>query len=55
MIPEINSIMENTGTNIYLPSPYSNNEDEFIHVTGDTSDDVQRATTLLKKLLSQKV
>lgn len=47
--------MTSTKTNIYLPSPWNNEKDEFIHVTGDTSDDVQRATSLLNKLLSQKV
>jgi hypothetical protein len=53
---EINSIMEKTSTNIYLPSPWMNsNDDEFIHITGDTNDDVQRATTLLKQVISQKV
>lgn len=72
--------MEETGTNIYLPSPWSKKmtqpsstsstttastapltaaaatESEcIINVTGNTIEAVQRATTLLKKLLPQKV
>lgn len=56
------SIMEDTGSNIYLPSPWckitqpSDAESEsIIHVTGNTIEEVQKATTLLKKLLPQKV
>ncbi|GAA5794865.1 hypothetical protein HPULCUR_000213 [Helicostylum pulchrum] len=55
------SIMEDTGSNIYLPSPWckitqpSDAESEsIIHVTGNTIEEVQKATTLLKKLLPQK-
>ncbi|OBZ83916.1 hypothetical protein A0J61_08034 [Choanephora cucurbitarum] len=66
------SIMEETGTNIYLPSPWtkltqpSNNlsilkalslaeSESNIHVTGSTTEAVQKATTLLRKLLPQKI
>lgn len=59
---QILSIMEETGSNIYLPSPWSKitqpsvaESESIIHVTGNTMDDVQKATTLLKKLLPQKV
>jgi hypothetical protein len=61
------SIMEETGSNIYLPSPWSkkiaqpttavveSESSSIINVTGSTIEAVQRATTLLKKLLPQKV
>jgi hypothetical protein len=67
-------IMEETGTNIYLPSPWSKmtqpaaaattvaastiafaESECTIHVTGDTTEAVLRATTSLGKLLPEKV
>lgn len=54
------SIMEDTGSNIYLPSPWSkitqpSESESIIHVTGNTTEDVQKATSLLLKMLPQKV
>ncbi|KAI8638802.1 hypothetical protein BD408DRAFT_11304 [Parasitella parasitica] len=59
--------MEETGTHIYLPSPWTKSttqptstttpggSESIIHVTGDTTEAVQRATMLLAKSLPQKV
>lgn len=54
--------MEETGSNIYLPSPWSKitqpsvaESESIIHVTGNTIEEVQKATSLLKKMLPQKV
>lgn len=64
--------MEETGTHIYLPSPWTKSatqpslllnastttttgSESIIHVTGNTTEAVQRATMLLAKLLPQKV
>jgi hypothetical protein len=57
---QILKIMEETGTNIYLPSPWQlgiafAESESTIHVTGNTSEEVQRATTCLEKLLPEKV
>lgn len=70
------AIMEETGTHIYLPSPWTKStaatqpslllnasatttttaeSESIIHVTGNTTEAVQRATMLLAKLLPQKV
>lgn len=61
-------IMEETGTNIYLPSPWSKTtqpdttstipiaEPEcIVHVTGNTIEAVQRATTSIENSLPEKV
>ena len=65
--------MEETGTHIYLPSPWTKSatqpslllnasttttttgSESIIHVTGNTTEAVQRATMLLAKSLPQKV
>ncbi|KAI7897345.1 uncharacterized protein EV154DRAFT_409832 [Mucor mucedo] len=54
--------MEETGSNIYLPSPWSKitqpsvaESESIIHVTGNTIEEVQKATSLLKKMLPQKI
>lgn len=73
------AIMEETGTHIYLPSPWTKStaaavgttqpsslfnasatttaaeSESIIHVTGNTTEAVQRATMLLAKALPQKV
>jgi hypothetical protein len=56
--------MGETCTNIYLPSPwfkltqpYQNcaEVESVIHVTGHTTDNVQKATHLIKNILDAKV
>lgn len=56
------SIMEDTGCNIYLPSPWSKitqpsvaESESIINITGNTIEEVQKTTTQLKKMLPQKV
>ncbi|KAL7317550.1 hypothetical protein PS15m_003891 [Mucor circinelloides] len=70
------AIMEETGTHIYLPSPWTKStaatqpslllnasatttttaeSESIIHVTGNTTEAVQRATMLLAKSLPQKM
>lgn len=57
---QLQSIMEETSTNIYLQSPLCNSIDEdnhsgLIYLTGESPSDLARAKDLLKKLTAQKV
>jgi len=57
---QLQSIMEETSTNIYLQSPLCNlikqdNRNGMIYLTGKSPSDSARAKDLLKKLAAQKV
>lgn len=57
---QLQSIMEETSTNIYLQSPLCNlidqdNRNGMIYLTGNSPSDSARAKDLLKKLAAQKV
>ncbi|KAL7323088.1 hypothetical protein PS15p_211041 [Mucor circinelloides] len=57
---QLQSIMEETSTNIYLQSPLCNSTDEdnhngLIYLTGESPSDLARAKDLLKKLTAQKI
>jgi hypothetical protein len=54
------SIMEETGTNIYLPtvwtsSPMGLEKEGVVHISGDNFEAIKKTQLYLKKLIAQKV